>query len=52
MLATLKMIQEKLGSAEEYMTEKCGLTKEDVEKIRTNLIVEKPAVQQKAQHSL
>lgn len=52
MLATLKMIREKFGGAEQYITEKCGLTKEDVERIRSNLIVEQPAVHQKFQHSL
>lgn len=52
MLATLKMLREKFGGAEEYMIEKCGLKKEDVERIRSNLIVEKPAVHHKVQHSL
>ncbi len=44
MLATLKMIREKFGGPEGYVIEKCGLTKEEVEKIRKNLIVEEPAV--------
>ena len=52
MLATLKMLREKFGGAEEYMIDKCGLTKDDVEKIRSNLIVEKPAIHRKIQHSL
>lgn len=52
MLATLKMLREKFGGIEEYMIEKCGLSKEDLEKIRSNLIVEKPALHQKVQHSL
>jgi CRISPR/Cas system type I-B associated protein Csh2 (Cas7 group RAMP superfamily) len=52
MLATLEMIRERFGGAEQYMIEKCGLSKQDVEKIRSNLIVEKPAVHQKVQHSL
>jgi hypothetical protein len=46
------MLHEKYGGAEEYMIKKCGLTKEEVEKIRSNLIVEKPAVHQKVQHNL
>ncbi len=50
MLATLKLIREKYGSAEEYIIMQCGLTKEEVEKIRKNLIVEAPAVHVK--HSL
>lgn len=44
MLATLEMIRENFGGAEEYIVEKCGLTKDEVEKIRSNLIVEKPAI--------
>jgi CRISPR/Cas system type I-B associated protein Csh2 (Cas7 group RAMP superfamily) len=46
------MLREKFGGAEAYMIEKCGLTKEDIEKIRSNLIVEQPAIHQKVQHSL
>ncbi|KAE9365315.1 hypothetical protein N431DRAFT_387449 [Stipitochalara longipes BDJ] len=49
MLATLKMIREKYGSAEGYITEKCSLSKEEVEKIRRNMIVEEPAIHRKAQ---
>ena len=52
MLATLKMIQEKFGGAEQYMVEKCGISKQDVEKIKSNLVVEEPAIHQKVQHSL
>ena len=52
MLATLKMIRANFGSAEEYVIEKCGLTKEEVEKIRKNLIVEEPAVHMKLQQNL
>ncbi|KAM3066559.1 hypothetical protein ACMFMG_002273 [Clarireedia jacksonii] len=44
MLATLKMLKETFGGAEGYVTEKCGLTKEDVEKIRKNLVIASPAV--------
>jgi CRISPR/Cas system type I-B associated protein Csh2 (Cas7 group RAMP superfamily) len=44
MLAALKMLKETFGGAEGYVTEKCGLTKEDIEKIRNNLIVASPAV--------
>lgn len=52
MLATLKMIRQRFGSAEQYVIEKCGLTKDEVEKIRKNLIAEEPAVYLKAQHNL
>jgi hypothetical protein len=44
MLATLRVIKEKFGGAEGYVIEKCGLSKEEVEKLKSNLIVEKPAV--------
>ena len=47
MLAALEMIRERFGGAEGYVIEKCGLTKEEVEKIRANLIVEEPAIHQK-----
>lgn len=52
MLATLEMIRKKFGGAEGYMIEKCGLTKDEVEKIRSNLIVEKPAIHQSMQQSV
>jgi hypothetical protein len=52
MLATLRLIREKFGGPEEYVIEKCGLTKEEVEMIRKNLIVEKPAVHIKVPYSL
>lgn len=40
MLATLRMIRERFGGPEQYVIEKCGLSREDVEKIRANLVVE------------
>lgn len=40
MLATLQMIKEKYGGAEGYIKDKCGLTEEDIEQIRKNLIAE------------
>lgn len=52
MLATLEMIRKKFGGAEGYMIEKCGLTKDEVEKIRSNLIVEKTAIHQSVQQSV
>lgn len=39
MLATLVMIREKFGGPEGYVTEKCGLTADEVQRIRENLIV-------------
>jgi hypothetical protein len=47
MLETLRMVREKFGSAEGYVIQKCGLTMAEVEKIRKNLVVEKPAVYNK-----
>lgn len=52
MLATLKVIREKFGGVENYMIEYCGLTKADVEKIRSNLVIEEPALHQRLQHTL
>jgi len=52
MMATLKILREKFGGPERYMIEKCGLTKEEVDRIRANLIVETPAIHQNAQHNL
>lgn len=52
MLATLIILREQFGGPENYMLEKCGLTKEEAKRIRSNLIVETPAIYQKFQHSL
>jgi hypothetical protein len=52
MLATLRLIREKFGGPEGYVIEKCGLTKDEVEQIRKNLIVEKPALHIKVPCSL
>ena len=52
MMSTLRMIKAKFGGAEAYIIEKCGLTKEEVEKIKANLIVEMPAIHEKVQHNL
>ena len=52
MIATLKIIKEKFGGPEVYMIERCGLTHEEVQKIRSNLVIEEPAIHQKLQHNL
>jgi hypothetical protein len=52
MLLTLKMIKERFGGAENYMIEKCGLTKAQVEKIRSNLLVEQNPIHLQVPHSL
>lgn len=44
MLYTLEMIREKYGGPEGYMISQCGISKEDVENIRKNMIREAPAV--------
>jgi len=40
MMATLEMVRAKYGSIEKYMTEQCGLSPEQVARIRANLIAE------------
>ncbi|EGS22665.1 uncharacterized protein CTHT_0011380 [Thermochaetoides thermophila DSM 1495] len=40
MLLTLRMIREKYGSVEKYVTEHLGISRESVEQIRRNLIVD------------
>jgi len=40
MLATLQMIREKYGGPEGYVLEKCGLSMDDIQNIRANLVVE------------
>jgi hypothetical protein len=40
MLATLQMIREKFGGPEQYVIEKCGLTPEEVNRIRSNLVID------------
>jgi hypothetical protein len=52
MISTLRVIREKFGGAEAYVIEKCGLTEEEVAKIRANMIVETPAIRKKVQHNL
>jgi hypothetical protein len=52
MLAFLKIIREEFGGPEAYAIKNCGLTKDDVEKIRSNLIVEAAALHQKVPHTL
>lgn len=41
MEAFLKVLSGTFGGAEKYMIEKCGLSKEEVETIRSHLVVEK-----------
>ena len=52
MLATLQMIREKFGGPEQYVKEKCGLTTEEVERIRENLVVNAAPVHKIASISL
>lgn len=40
MLATLAVLREKWGGAEEYVVKELGLTKEEVEALRRNLVVD------------
>jgi len=39
MLAALACLRETYGSVEKYVTEYCGLTPEEVDQIRKNLVV-------------
>jgi hypothetical protein len=45
MLATLKMISEKYGGPEQYVIEKCGLSKEEVHLVRSNMVVKALPIQ-------
>jgi hypothetical protein len=40
MLATLKMIQDVYGGAEGYLLNQCGLSQEEVGKIKSALVVQ------------
>lgn len=40
MLAAIEMIRERYGGAEGYLQTSCGLAKEDLEKIRRNIVDE------------
>jgi len=51
-MATLKILREKFGGPEGYITERCGLTKEEVDRVRANFIVETPPILQNIQHNL
>lgn len=50
MLATLEIIREKYGGAEKYMTDICGLTKEQVESIRSNLTLQPTGIRNTQQY--
>lgn len=52
MRSCLKMIKKEFGGAENYMIEKCGLTKEQVDRIRFNMIVEHPPIHTQVSHNL
>lgn len=39
MLAALKMLREEYGSVEDYVVNKCGLTKAEVAQLRENMTV-------------
>lgn len=40
MLVTLEMMRQNYGGAEAYVRSHCGLTKDDVERIRQNIVVQ------------
>ena len=37
MLATIEMIKKDFGSADEYMRKNCGLTEDEIKRIRKNI---------------
>ena len=47
MFSTLQMIKVKFGGAEGYAVDKCGLTLDEVGRIRKNLVDEKTPVHAK-----
>jgi hypothetical protein len=44
MIATLEMLRKDYGGAEQYFKERCGLSKDEIEKIKGYLIVDEKAV--------
>lgn len=46
MMATLKMIRERYGGAEGYIREQCGLSDEEIVKIKSSLVVTEAPVHQ------
>lgn len=44
MLSSLQMIRENYGGAEGYVKECCGLSEEDVQTIRMNMVVDEPPI--------
>lgn len=44
MMATLVMIREKFGSAEQYCEDVIELSQEEIEAIKRNMIVDEPAI--------
>ena len=47
MLSTLKVMRERFGGPEGYVIEKCGLTEEDLMKIRKHLTVKEVAIHER-----
>jgi hypothetical protein len=45
-------MKKEFGGAENYLIEKCGLTQEQIAKIRSNLIVDEPAIHPEVSHHL
>lgn len=46
MMATLKMIREKYGSAEGYIREQCGLSGEEIALIKSSLVATEAPIHQ------
>lgn len=52
MRSALKQMRKEFGGVENYLIEKCGLTQEQIDRIRSNLVVDQPAIHQQVPHHL
>lgn len=52
MRSAWRQMKKEFGGAENYLIEKCGLTQEQIAKIRSNLIVNEPAIHPEVAHRL
>ena len=46
MMATLQMIRERYGGAEDYIRARCGLSNEEISQIRASLVVAEAPIHQ------
>jgi len=43
-MATLEIIRERFGGPEGYLLDRCGLSNEELSKIRSNMVIEEPPI--------